>query len=87
MPIIVLISLSFNKSGLPTSWGGFSFEWYIKLFQNEKIFKALINTLIVATVSTLIASTIGTLLAIGIETKKSKKQYNRRNCIYSNDYS
>ena len=70
VPIIVLISLSFNKSGLPTSWGGFSFEWYVKLFENEKIFKALINTLIVATVSTLIASTIGTLLAIGIESKK-----------------
>ena len=70
MPIVVLISLSFNKSGLPTAWGGFSFEWYVKLFQNEKIFKALTNTLIVATVSTLIASTIGTLLAIGIELKK-----------------
>ena len=26
IPIIVLITLSFNKSGVPTSWGGFSLE-------------------------------------------------------------
>ena len=26
-PIAVLVVLSFNKSGLPTAWGGLSLEW------------------------------------------------------------
>ena len=73
IPILTLITLSFNRSGLPTSWGGFSTEWYVQLFQNEKIFKALFNTVIVATISTLIAGVLGTLLAMGIEIKKSNK--------------
>ncbi|MGY9058222.1 MAG: ABC transporter permease [Candidatus Puniceispirillales bacterium] len=75
IPIIVLITLSFNKSGVPTSWGGFSLEWYLKLFENKKILNALINTLIVATISTLLASIIGTLLAVGIELKKNKNHF------------
>ncbi len=28
VPILVLVGLSFNRSGLPTSWGGFSTKWY-----------------------------------------------------------
>jgi spermidine/putrescine transport system permease protein len=75
IPIIVLITLSFNKSGVPTSWGVFSLEWYLKLFENKKILNALINTLIVATISTLLASIIGTLLAVGIELKKNKNHF------------
>ena len=73
IPILTLITLSFNRSGLPTSWGGFSTEWYVQLFQNKKIFKALFNTVIVATISTLIAGILGTLLAMGMEIKKSNK--------------
>ena len=31
VPILVLILLSFNKSGLPTAWGGVSLKWYAAL--------------------------------------------------------
>ena len=67
IPIAVLMVLSFNKSGLPASWGGFSFEWYGKLATNPKILASAWNSVIVATISTLIATAIGTLLAIGVE--------------------
>jgi spermidine/putrescine transport system permease protein len=67
VPIAVLMVLSFNKSGLPTAWGGFSGEWYGKLIANPKIQSAAWNSLIVAAVSTLLATTIGTLLALGVE--------------------
>ena len=66
-PIAVLVALSFNKSGLPTAWTGFSVEWYGKMLGNAAIRAAVVNTLIVAVCSTLIASTIGTLLALGLE--------------------
>ena len=35
VPILVLIALSFNESGLPTAWTGFSAEWYGKMLANR----------------------------------------------------
>ena len=34
-PILSLIVYSFNKSRLVTVWGGFSTQWYGRLFQNQ----------------------------------------------------
>jgi spermidine/putrescine transport system permease protein len=70
VPILVLIVLSFNKSGLPTAWTGFSTEWYGKLIANPKILSAAGNSLIVAVASTLLSTAIGTLLAMGLEEGK-----------------
>ncbi len=67
VPIAVLVALSFNASGLPTVWLGFSFKWYASLAANKAILSAAFNTLIVALVSTAIASLLGTLLALGVE--------------------
>jgi spermidine/putrescine transport system permease protein len=67
VPILVLIVLSFNKSGLPTAWTGFSTEWYGKLIANPKILSAAGNSMIVAVASTIISTAIGTLLAMGLE--------------------
>lgn len=66
-PIAVLVVLSFNKSGLPTAWTGFSVEWYGALANNKAIISSVVNTLFVAVWSTLIATAIGTLLALGLE--------------------
>ena len=66
-PILMLIVLSFNSSGMPTAWGGFSLEWYAELARNEALLSAGLNSLIVAAGSTLVATIIGTLLAIGLE--------------------
>ncbi len=70
IPIAVLMVLSFNKAGLPTAWGGFSFEWYGKLATNPKILSSAWNSVVVATLSTAIATVIGTLLALGVERAK-----------------
>ena len=70
IPIAMLMILSFNKAGLPTAWGGFSMEWYGKLFANPKIQAAAWNSLVVAVISTVIATSLGTLLAMGVERAK-----------------
>jgi spermidine/putrescine transport system permease protein len=70
VPIAVLILLSFNRAGLPTSWTGFSLHWYGELAENAAIQRAALNTLIVALASTAIATLLGTLLALGIEGRK-----------------
>lgn len=67
LPIAVLMVLSFNSSGMPTAWGGFSLEWYGKLAQNPKIIGAAWNSLVVAIWATAISTVLGTLLALGVE--------------------
>lgn len=66
VPILVLVGLSFNASGLPTTWGGFSTRWYGELAANENIRSGVRNTLVVAVGATAIATVLGTLLAVGI---------------------
>lgn len=67
LPIAVLVWLSFNESGLPTSWGGFSLRWYEDVVQNDALLRAAGNTLVVALASTAIATVLGTLFAYGTE--------------------
>lgn len=65
-PIIILIIFSFNNSKSRGVWSGFTFKWYIELFQDREILMALYYTLLVATLSAIISTVIGTFAAIGI---------------------
>ena len=67
-PIITLIVLSFNASKTRSKWGGFTFNWYIELFQNEEIMSALLNTIIVALLSALIATVFGLIGCLAMQT-------------------
>lgn len=69
-PIATLIVLSFNNSKSSAYWGGFTIDWYIKLFKNQQILNALWTTLILAVLSALIATIIGTAAAIGMSGMK-----------------
>jgi spermidine/putrescine transport system permease protein len=67
LPIAVLVALSFNRSGLPTAWSGFTLDWYRSLVRNELILQAIRNTLVVAGVVTVASTVLGTLLAVGLQ--------------------
>lgn len=54
-------------------WEGFTFEWYGKLFENDRIMNALYYTILIAVVSTLVATIIGTITAIGIHKMRNGK--------------
>lgn len=58
-PIIVIAVYSFNEIRSITVWGGFSLDWYIKVFNNALIQRATMNSLIIAST----AATISTLFA------------------------
>ena len=73
-PIFTLIVLSFNASKTRAKWEGFSFKWYISLFENEAIIQALQNTLIIAFLSALIATVLGTLACISLQSMKRKNR-------------
>lgn len=69
-PIVTLIVLSFNESKFRGRWKGFSFKWYISLFQDEDIMNALATTLILALLSALIATVFGTLVSFAMNHMK-----------------
>ncbi len=71
-PILTLMVMSFNNTKTRSVWGGFTFDWYISLIQNESIMSALYTTLVIATVSALVATIIGTAAAIGMQSMKRK---------------
>ncbi len=64
IPILSLIIFSFNRSRLVTVWGGFSTQWYGKLFQNDQIIKAAVLSLEIAVVSATLATILGTMAGI-----------------------
>ena len=66
LPIATVVVLSFNRTGQPTAWGGFSLDWYRSVVHNDAILSAVRNSLIVAVFVTAISTVIGTLLALGL---------------------
>ena len=66
LPIAVLVVNSFNASRFGGTWEGFSFKWYVKLFQDESIWMALSNTLIVAAGATVCSMVLGTCGAFAL---------------------
>jgi putrescine transport system permease protein len=66
IPILSMIVFSFNKSRLATVWGGFSTEWYWRLFQNDQVINAAILSLQIAFVSATMATILGTLAGIAL---------------------
>ena len=70
LPIFVLIVFSFNETKSRSVFSGFTFDWYVKLFQNELILTSLRNTLVVSLTAAVFATLLGTIAAIGINAMK-----------------
>ncbi len=66
-PIVVLVVFSFTSDSFGVRWTGFTLQWYERLFRDERLIGATLNTLLVATISTVIATVIGTMLAFAME--------------------
>lgn len=64
LPMLILITYSFNESKLVTVWSGFSTKWYGTLFQNEAFLTAAWVTLQVAFLSSTVATILGTMAAL-----------------------
>ena len=66
LPIVVLMTWSFNASRLVTVWGGFSTKWYVQLAHDEKFLNAAALSLKIAMVSACLAVVLGTLAALAL---------------------
>jgi putrescine transport system permease protein len=66
IPILSLIVYSFNKSRLVTVWGGFSTQWYGRLFHNDQILNAAWLSLKIASINATGAVVLGTLAGLAL---------------------
>jgi len=66
-PILVIMPLSFNAESFFTyPMPGFSLQWYIDFFTNDRWTLALRNSVVVAAAVTTLATALGTLAALGL---------------------
>ncbi len=63
LPMLILITYSFNASRLVTVWAGFSTKWYGELMRDQAFLDAALVTLKVAVVSSTVAAVLGTMAA------------------------
>jgi spermidine/putrescine transport system permease protein len=63
-PISILVAFSFNTSPSVTRWQSFSFAWFEKVFANEDVHAAMLNTLHISIVASLIATAVATAAAL-----------------------
>ncbi|MUG22231.1 ABC transporter permease subunit [Paenibacillus macerans] len=66
VPIAFIVAYSFNSSRLAADWSGFTFDWYVSLFDNRHVMEALSNSLTVAVVSMIVSTLLGTLAALAM---------------------
>lgn len=83
IPIFVLIAYSFNSATFSTQWQGFSLKWYEKLFENESLLEAAINSVVIALLSSSLATIIGLLASVGIYRYKFWGKKSLYGLIYS----
>lgn len=72
IPIVLLIVYSFNDSRIISPWRGFTFKYYVQLFQNKEILLAFRNTMIIGVLSTIVSTSLGILSALALENTKFK---------------
>jgi spermidine/putrescine transport system permease protein len=63
-PIATLIAFSFNTDKRGVVWRGFTWENYVKAWNNVALQEALLNSLTIAFIATIIATIIGAMAAL-----------------------
>lgn len=76
VPILLLVFNSFNANRQGTEWTGFTLRWYSELFSSKgrDIWRALRNTLVVATLATVGSTILGTFAAFALHRYKGRFQ-------------
>lgn len=66
LPIVYTVIFSFNSSKSLSKFGGFSIQWYEKLFNNSDMMDSIFYTIAIAVLATVISTVVGTITAIGL---------------------
>lgn len=66
IPIIILVVNSFNADRYGLSWKGFSWNWYTRLFNNDTLIQAAINSVSIAFFAATLSTIIGAMTSIAL---------------------
>lgn len=66
IPIIILVTNSFNADRYGLSWKGFSWNWYERLFNNDTLIQAAFHSVTIAFFAATLATIVGGLTAIAL---------------------
>ncbi|HBO37439.1 MAG TPA: spermidine/putrescine ABC transporter permease PotC [Pasteurellaceae bacterium] len=66
IPIIIIVTNSFNMDRYGLSWKGFSLNWYERLANNDTLIQAAMHSLVIAFFAATVATIIGSLTAIAL---------------------
>ena len=66
IPIIILVTNSFNEDRYGLSWKGFSWNWYERLFNNDTLIQAAFHSVTIAFFAATLATIVGALTAIAL---------------------
>ena len=66
LPILILIIYSFNVNKRVMVWKGFSFKWYGKLLENEKILESFYISLQIAFITACISTFLGVMIGYAL---------------------
>ena len=64
VPIVTLVAFSFNTDKRGIVWRGFTFDNYIKAWNNSALIEAMTNSLMIAFIATIISTVIGAMVAL-----------------------
>ncbi len=83
LPILMLVISSFNESRYGGEWTGFSLKWYIRLFEEEQLWKALRNSVLIACTTTIASTILGTTAALALTRYSTTLQRFHWGLLYS----
>lgn len=66
LPIVFLITFSFNESRMPGVWSGFSFRWYVRLFENDALVRSVLTSFEIAAMTATFSVILGTFAAVAM---------------------
>ena len=66
IPIIILVTNSFNEDRYGLSWKGFTWNWYERLFNNDTLIQAAFHSVTIAFFAATLATIVGGLTAIAL---------------------
>jgi spermidine/putrescine transport system permease protein len=76
-PIAVLVAFSFNSSRQTAAWEGFTLSWYGEMLRDERLLRAVRNSLLIAAMATALATVIGTMAALAFAPPTSRPRRGR----------
>ena len=83
LPIVVLTANSFNISRFGGTWEGFTLKWYQLLANDQEVWVAFVNSLLIATGATLASCLLGTTAALALHKWSSRLQNLHYGLIYT----